>query len=200
MMVLKRWWGNRRSVRNGAAGGGRDPGSELFLGEIAEGFQGGGDGVVPRESAVHAEAVFVTVLHREERAGGGGDAVLQGLAVEAQGVDAGGQFDPEDEAAFGAAEAGAFGEVAEDGLREEVQLAVIRAADGAEVMVVAAVAEEIGDGFLEDDGSAERVGKLETADAFEVAAGGAPADAEGRGEGFCRSCCRGGRGRRCPKP
>ena len=61
---------------------------------------------------------------------------------------------------------------------------MIRTADGAEVVIVAAVAEKIGDGFLEDDGGAEGVGEFQAADALKVAAGGAPADAEGRGEGF----------------
>ena len=44
---------------------------------------------------------------------------------------------------LGAAEAGALGEMAGDGLREHVHLALVGAADGPEMVVVAAVAQEV---------------------------------------------------------
>jgi hypothetical protein len=109
----------------------------LFLGEGAEGFQSGLDLVGPRETAVHAQAIFVAVLDGEERAGSGADVVFEGIAVEAKGIDAGGKFAPEDESAAGATQARSFGEMAEDGLGEKMKLVLIGAAGGAEVVASA---------------------------------------------------------------
>ena len=81
----------------------------MFLGEGAEGLQGGLDLVGPWETAVHAEAIFEAVLDREERTGSGADVVFEGIAVEAKGIDAGGKFAPEDESAAGATQARSFG-------------------------------------------------------------------------------------------
>jgi hypothetical protein len=59
-----------------------------------------------------------------------------------------------------------------------MQLVMIGAADRAEVMIVAAVAEKVRNGLLQHDRRAERIGKLESAHPFEVPSRRAPADAE----------------------
>ena len=63
--------------------------------------------------------------------------VFEGIAVEAKGVDAGGDFAPEDESAAGATRARSFGEMPEDGPGEKMKLVLIGAADGAEVVASA---------------------------------------------------------------
>jgi len=74
--------------------------------------------------------------------------------------------------------------VPQDRLREQVELLVIGAADRTEVVVVAAVAEKVGNGLLQHDGRAQGVAELEAAHAFEVTAGRAPADAQRGREGL----------------
>src|SRR6186997_1100683 len=61
---------------------------------------------------------------------------------------------------------------------------MIRAPNRAKMMIVAAVAQEVRNGFLQHDRGAERVGELQPANALEITTGRAPPNPERRRERF----------------
>ena len=92
--------------------------SQLGFREIAKAEDGSLDRLGPWKSAIHPQAVSITILYREQRSRSRVDMLLQRLAVQMESVDAHRHFDPQHEAAIWPAEAGSFREVTEDRLRE----------------------------------------------------------------------------------
>ncbi len=112
----------------------------------------------------------------EDRPRGEADALGQGQLEQAQRVDRLGQLQPEEVAAAGTADPGLLGEVTRHRREHGVLLGLQGVAQLAQVAVVAAVLEIVGDGRLGRDRRRQAGHQLQSLDLLGVASAGHPAD------------------------
>ncbi|EJT85511.1 hypothetical protein PPS11_08230 [Pseudomonas putida S11] len=136
--------------------------------------------VMPGAAVVQADAVAEAPGGREDRPGGDADALGQGHVEQLEGVHLFGQLQPQEVAAGRLADPRLRRKVPGDGRQHVGLLAFQGIAQLAQVAVVAAVLQVVGDGRLGRHRGAQRGHQLEPLDLLCKAPGCYPADAVAR--------------------
>src|SRR5690606_28161665 len=150
--------------------------------EVPEDADGALDARIPRMSAVDTDEVAQPACGREHRPGRDADAGRARLGRERPGVDRFRQFAPQEKTAPRPRQTNAGREALDDGLRHARDLLAISLAHAAQVTIVAAVLQELGDGERRQQRTDQRARLLQGAGALLPPAGREIADAEARRE------------------
>ena len=100
------------------------------------------------ERCIKPETVPVFIPHGEQYTRGDTDSIFHRLFIKLERVEFFRQFHPEGEAAFGPAHPGSAREAADDCIPDLTHLPGIDIADLPQMVVIAAIGEELGDGKL----------------------------------------------------
>src|SRR5262245_47968297 len=121
---------------------------ELLARDLTDDLERGVDARAPRQTARDPQEVPEPAARREDRTGRDRDPALERGLLQLQRVDAARHLDPQDEAAARRGHPRAVGEARGDRVAIALDLSGEEAAETAQVTIVAARGEELGDRHL----------------------------------------------------
>lgn len=142
--------------------------------------------VGPLRAAVDAKTVFVSAAGGEERTWGDRDFFFQCPKLDCHGIAPARKFHPQNKPTGGSADARALREGLGDRRRISLNLLGVDPPDGAQVPLVTAIRQKLGDHLLREGWRADGVGELIVLDdLIPLLRHRAPADACARGQASC---------------